>query len=245
MVGGPAATDAVARARRLPNLRVGLHVVLVDGDPVTEPAAIPALVDGNGRLSNELLRCSLRTSLRASVRRQIAKEITAQFEAYRATGLPLDHVNAHRHFQLHPSVAALIVDIGRGYGMRALRIPVEPWRVVAGIDARTRRQAGRILAPWAAWLRRRIRRAGLLAADAVFGLAWSGAMTPTRLAALLARLPPGLIEIYTHPAVTSAFPGAAPGYRYEEEFAALCAPECIVAVRRCRHALGGYADAAA
>ena len=31
MVGAPAAADAVERARRLPKLRVGLHVVLVDG----------------------------------------------------------------------------------------------------------------------------------------------------------------------------------------------------------------------
>ena len=38
MVGGPAAADAVARARRLPNLRVGLHLVLVDGDPMLDRA---------------------------------------------------------------------------------------------------------------------------------------------------------------------------------------------------------------
>lgn len=31
MVGASAAADAVARARRLPRLRVGLHVVLADG----------------------------------------------------------------------------------------------------------------------------------------------------------------------------------------------------------------------
>jgi hypothetical protein len=76
-------------------------------------------------------------------------------------------------------------------------------------------------------------------------LAWSGAMTPTRLAALLGRLPTGLVEIYLHPAVTDAFAGAAPGYRYEEEFAALCDSDCIAAVRRSGYALGGYADAAA
>jgi predicted glycoside hydrolase/deacetylase ChbG (UPF0249 family) len=34
MVGGAAADDAVERARRLPTLRVGLHVVLVQGRPV-------------------------------------------------------------------------------------------------------------------------------------------------------------------------------------------------------------------
>ncbi len=242
MVGAPAAADAVARARALPKLRVGLHIVLVDGDPVTDRAQIPALLDGSGRFRNDLARYGAQIALAASVRRQIAKEITAQFEAYQATGLPLDHVNAHRHFHLHPAVAASLMAAGARYGMRALRIPVEPWRIVAEVDPHTGRRAGRIVAPWANWLRRRVRRAGLTTADAVFGLAWSGAMTRTRLAALLCRLPAGIVEIYLHPAVTNAFAGAAPGYRYAEEFAALCDSDCIAAVRRSGYALGGYAD---
>jgi hopanoid biosynthesis associated protein HpnK len=240
MVGGPAAADAIERARALPNLRVGLHVVLVEGHPVTDPAHLPAMVDRDGRLRNDLARLSARSVVDASLRRQIAREIAAQFEAYRATRLPLDHVNAHRHFHLNPIVAASILRIGREYDMRALRVPVEPWRIVAEIDPQTSRRAGRMVAPWAAWLRRHVRRAGLTTADAVFGLAWSGAMTKPRLAALLDRLPPGLVEIYLHPAVTNAFAGAAPGYRYAEEFAALCDPDCVAAARRSGYAVGGY-----
>ncbi len=243
MVGAPAAADAVERARALPNLRVGLHIVLVDGDPVSDPAQIPALIDGSGRFRNDLARYGAQIALDGSVRRQVAKEVTAQFEAYRATGLPLDHVNAHRHFHLHPAVAASIMTVGQRYGMRALRIPVEPWRIVAEIDPQTGRQVGRIVAPWASWLRRRVKRAGLKTADAVFGFAWSGAMTRIRLAALLGGLPSGFVEIYLHPALTDAFAGAAPGYRYAEEFAALCDPDCIAAVRRSGYTLGGYSDA--
>jgi len=242
MVGAPAAADAVERARRLPNLRVGLHVVLVDGDPVTDRARIPGLVDRGGRLRNDLLRYAAGISVAPALRRQAEREIAAQFEAYRATGLPLDHVNTHRHFHLHPTIAAQIMSIGRRYGMRALRVPVEPWPVVAAIDPRARRNLGLIAAPWAARLRRRARGAGLTTADAVFGLAWSGAMTATRLAALLRRLPAGIIEIYLHPAQTNAFSGAAHGYRYAEEFAALCDADCIAAARKSGYTLGGYAD---
>jgi chitin disaccharide deacetylase len=245
MVGAPAAADAVARARRLPNLRVGLHVVLVDGEPLTERTRIPDLIGRTGRLRNDLARYGAAIAARPSLRRQVAMEIAAQFEAYRATGLPLDHVDAHRHFHLHPAVAASIMSIGRRYGMRALRVPAEPWRIVADIDPRTQRRLGRLAAPWVSWLRARARRAGLLTADAVFGLAWSGAMTATRLAALAGRLPAGLVEIYLHPAVTDGFPGAAPGYRYADEFAALCDAACLAAVRRSGYALGGYADARA
>jgi hopanoid biosynthesis associated protein HpnK len=245
MIGAPEAPDAIARAQALPNLRVGLHVVLVDGEPVADRAQIPGLLDGSGRLRNDLASYGARIAFDASLRRQLETEIGAQFEAYRATGLPLSHVDGHRHFQLHPAVAALIIRVGRRYGMRALRVPVEPWRVVAQIDPQTQRMSGRIVAPLAAWLRRRVRRAGLTTADAVFGLAWSGAMTKSRLAALLGRLPPGLVEIYTHPATANVFDGAAKGYRYEEEFSALCDADCIDAARRSGYALGGYSDAVA
>jgi chitin disaccharide deacetylase len=242
MVGAPAAADAVERARALPGLRVGLHVVLVNDDPMLPKEQIPALVDGAGRLRNDLLGYSIHSVVAPPVRRQIDAEITAQFEAYRATGLLLDHVNTHRHFHLNPVVAAAIVKIGRRYGMRGLRVPVEPWRTVADIDPQTSRLAARVVAPWAAWLNGQIRRAGLITADAVFGLAWSGAMTKSRVTALLGRLPPGFVEIYFHPATTSAFAGAAPRYRYAEELAALCDAECVAALRRSGYALGGYAS---
>ncbi len=242
MVGAPAAADAVARARALPRLRVGLHVVLLDGEPVSDPAAIPGLVDRSGRFRGDLARYGAQIAFDSSVKRQVGAEVAAQFAAYRATGLPLDHVDGHRHFQLHPTVAAAIMAIGQQYGMRALRVPVEPWRIIADIEPRTQRRIGRVVAPWAALLRRHVRRAGLATADAVFGLAWSGAMTKERVAALLRRLPAGVVEIYLHPAVTSAFAGAAPGYRYAEEFAALCDPDCIAAVQESGYALGGYAD---
>lgn len=243
MVAAPAAADAVERAKRLPNLRVGLHLALVDSEPATDRAQIPGLLDAGGRLRNDLARYGTLLSIDPARRRQIAKEIVSQFEAYQATGLPLEHVDGHRHFHLHPAVAALVLAIGPRYGMRALRIPVEPWRIIAAIEPQTRRVIGRIAAPWASWLRHRAHRAGLVTADAVFGLAWSGAMTAARLGALLAHLPAGIVEIYLHPAESDRFPGAAPGYRYAEEFAALCDPDCIAAARGSGHALGGYGDA--
>lgn len=245
MVGAPAAADAVARARTMPDLRVGLHVVLVDGDPVADRAQIAGLLDGGGKFRNDLGRYGAQIAVSPALRRQIEIEIIAQFEAYRATGLPLDHVDGHRHFQLHPAVGAAIMRVGKRYGMGALRVPVEPWRVVADIDPDTPRMVGRLAAPFAARLRRRVRAAGLTTADAVFGLAWSGAMTKARIAALLERLPAGLVEIYLHPATTDAFAGAAPGYRYTEEFAALCNSDCIAAARRSGYPRGGYADAKA
>ena len=248
MVGAPAAEDAVARARRLPRLRVGLHLVLVEGRPLLPPQRLPDLVDASGQFRSDMVRLGFDIFARPAVRRQVAAEIEAQFEAYRATGLALDHVNAHKHFHLHPTIAALVIAIGARYGLRGLRVPIEPAGVLAGIEPSAARRwpvdaaATWAAATWAALLGRRTRRAGLRVPDAVFGLAWSGAMTQPRLCGLLHHLPDGCTEIYMHPATSDRFEGHAPGYRYADELAALTAPDAIAAARRPGVVLGGYGD---
>ena len=242
MVAEPVAADAVARARRMPGLRVGLHLTLVEGRPILPPGEVPDLVTSGGRFRTDMARLGLDMFLRPRVRNQLAAEIAAQFEAFAATGLPLDHVNAHKHFHLHPTIAREVIRIGRRYRMRSLRVPVEPVAVLARIEPRAMRAAALVTAPWAMLLKRYARRAGLETPDAVFGLAWSGAMTTERIAALVCNLPDGLTEIYAHPATGEAFEGRAPGYRYVEELAALTSPLVREAVRASGARLGGYAD---
>ena len=69
-------------------------------------------------------------------------------------------------------------------------------------------------------------------------------MTTERIEGLISRLPAGVTEIYTHPATDGDYSGAASGYRYAEELAALVAPRVREAVDRGGVTLGGYADAA-
>ena len=241
MVGAPKAGDAVARAKRLPTLRVGLHLVLVEGRPVLPKSDVSELVDGTGAFRAGMAAAGAAMFFRPKARRQLAAEIAAQFEAFHATGLPLDHCNAHKHFHLHPTIGRLIVEIGRRYGLKAIRIPLEPRGVLAKAEPGARLASDWLTAPWARRLGRRLRAAGIVVPDAVFGLRWSGAMTKDRLLGLLRNLPEGLSEIYLHPA-TGGYPGSAPGYRYREELAALVAPETVAAARDLSLRLGGFAD---
>ena len=241
MVAAPFAADAVARAKAMPSLRVGLHLVLVEGRPILPPAAVPDLVDKGGHFRTDMARAGAAMFFRPVVRRQLAEEIAAQFEAFRATGLALDHVNAHKHFHLHPTIAALMLAIGRDFGARAMRVPLEPRAVLARIEPVPRAPVAALTAPFARALRRRARRAGVATPDQVFGLSWSGRMTAPRLKGLVENLPPGLSEIYLHPA-TAAYSGSAPGYAYAEECAALLDPAVIAATKGRDIRLGGFCD---
>jgi len=242
MVAGAAADDAVARARALPALRVGLHLVLVDGRPTRPPELIPDLVDADGLLRKDMARLGFDIAFSQKVRRQLADEITAQFTAYRAYGLPLDHVNGHKHFHLHPIVAREVIRIGVQFGVTAIRVPHEPAAIINAIEPHAAGPTAHMLRTWTHVLAGQADAAGMTFPDAVFGLAWSGQMTAARLAGLLAHLPPGVVEIYTHPATADRFAGHATGYRYRDEFAALTDAACIAAAQACGYALGGYSD---
>jgi hopanoid biosynthesis associated protein HpnK len=231
MVSAPAAADAVARARRLPTLRVGLHLVLADGPAMLPAADIPDLVDTSGRFGSAMARDGVRFFFLPHVRRQLAAEIRAQFAAFAATGLPLDHVNTHKHFHLHPTILSLILSIGREYGLRAMRLPREPG-------------APLLLRPWLALLRRRLERAGIAHNDYVLGIARSGAMDEAALLAALQALPAGVGEIYLHPATESgaAIAPSMDGYRHADELAALLSPRVRAALEQAAPRRGGFGD---
>lgn len=231
MVGAPAAADAVARARNLPGLRVGLHLVLADGAATLPRHHIPDLVDAGGRFGDRMARDGIRFFFLRWVRRQLAAEIRAQFQAFADTGLALDHVNAHKHFHLHPTVLSLILSIGREYGLHSVRLPHEP-----GMTP--------LLLPWLWLMRRRLEGAGITCNDHVFGIAHSGAMDETVLLEAIDRLPDGITEIYCHPATQSgAVIGASmPGYRHADELAALLSPRVRERIEALGIARGGFTD---
>lgn len=239
MVGAPAAADAVRRARALPGLAVGLHLVLADGPSVLPPERIPALVDASGRFGDHMARQGVRFFAIPAVRRQLEAEIRAQFEAFAGTGLPLDHVNAHKHFHLHPTLLEMLLRVGREFGLTAVRLPREPaW--VARRAGPLKGAASRLLAPWLALMKRRLRAAGMAYNDQVFGVTDSGAMDEAALLRVLARLPDGVSEIYLHPATHGALTPAMSQYRHREELEALLSPRVRAALAACGSGTGGF-----
>jgi len=128
MVAAPEVNDAVARARGIPTLNVGLHLVLSNGRSCLPASDIPDLVNADGQFSNNLVISGIKMFFMAKMKQQLKDEIRAQFEAFKATGLRLDHVNTHNHMHLHPTVFDAIIEVGKDYGMEepGLNIGLSP-----------------------------------------------------------------------------------------------------------------------
>ncbi len=220
MVTGGAVDDAVQRAWRLPGLRVGLHLVVIEG---------ASAVTGQW-FGFDQFRLGLRHAWR---RRALEAEVRAQFAAFAATGLPLSHADAHKHMHMHPMVGATLVRVGHEFGLRRVRVPAEPPGIMATLGAAPT-LGSRAMYAGTRLLRRQVEAAGMIAPDAVFGLAWSGHMTKRRLLALLPALPAGDVEIYFHPAThaDATLARLMPGYEHAAELAALVSPAVRALTRK-------------
>jgi len=229
MVTAPAATDAVARARRHPSLGVGLHLVFVDGIPSSPPDLIPDLVGSDGRFGTDPTRLGINLFFRSGLVRQFEIEMRSQLDRFVATGLPLDHVDGHQHFHQHPTIVGLLRRLAPEYGIPAVRLPHEPlwpsWR--ARRPDLLRRLVWWLLAvPRFTLMKHRLNSAGIVCNDHLFGLYDSGQMTSATIDGFFDCLPDGVSELYCHPAIRrwSGIDNLPENYRCIEEFQAVAEP---------------------
>jgi hopanoid biosynthesis associated protein HpnK len=235
MVNEPSCAEAVALARENPGLGVGLHVSLVCGKSALPPKEIPRLVDDAGNFSGSAPGAGLRFFFDRGVRGQLRAEIAAQFDRFRATGLPLDHVNGHLNLHLHPTILNLLLERSRAWGVRGMRLTCDPiglnFRLAKG-EVFYRLSHGVIFRALSGWARGRLRKNGLAHTGRVFGLLQNGRVDEEFVRALLEELPGGDSELYSHPSLDE----------FKHEFEALVSPAIVAQVRRLGIELIRYQD---
>jgi hopanoid biosynthesis associated protein HpnK len=202
MVNGEAAAEAAAIAKTLPELSVGLHLVLVSGRASLAPLDIPHLADERGDFPQDGLAAGLRYFFDPRARRELRLEIRAQFESFLATGLPLTHVDGHLNMHMHPAVFPILITLMQEFGVRGVRIPRDDLKLALAYNRRS--AAGKALTNtvfrWlAARQRHRLARGDFLAVERTYGLLQSGHMSSEYMLLILERSPYRTIEVYAHP----------------------------------------------
>jgi len=122
MVNEPTSNEAIALARENPKLGIGLHLTLLCGKSALPPEKIPGLVNARGEFGNRPVDVGMSYFFKHDLREQLRAEIHAQFARFRATGLPLDHVNGHLHLHLHPTIFHILMEDAATLGIRHLRL---------------------------------------------------------------------------------------------------------------------------
>lgn len=204
MVNEPAFADAVSLAKKHPKLGVGLHLTLSHGHSALPREKIPGLVNAAGEFSRRAEATGLRYFMRRELRHELRSEIEAQFEKFRATGLPLDHVNGHLHFHLHPTIFRIIMELAEKFGVRRMRLTRDPFWMDAPLARSNRlyRSTHAVIYFWlSGYARPVLRRRKIRHTQRVFGLLQNARVNEDYILKLLRILPAGDSELYSHPSL--------------------------------------------
>jgi len=202
MVNEPAFEEAVSMAKEDPRLAVGLHLTLLCGHSTLGYTSIPDLVNMRQEFGGNPLQVALRYWWIRRLRPQLEAELAAQFEKFRATGLPLDHVNGHLHFHLHPVVLSILIRNASAWGITRMRLTCDRfWLNACLARGRWLYRVSHSVIFHLAWPAAHSALAGahIRFVPTVFGLLQDSRVDEDYVLKLIPRLPAGDSELYSHP----------------------------------------------
>lgn len=230
MPGAAAFGEAVKIARRDPGLQVGLHLTLVQGRAVLPPGDIPGLVDKDGNFSNNPVAAGFRYFMDRGLYCQLKREIEAQIVKVLDAGIPLTHIDGHLNIHLHPTVFRILVELMPRYGITTFRLARE--RLAENLCFDRERRFGKTVETYIFRrltdnARPELDRLGIGYAAEVKGLLNSGRMTEEYILNIIDGMQDGLTEFYFHPGILpdAEISRRMPGYRHQEELAAITSPK--------------------
>lgn len=206
MAGAPAFAHAVALAADYPQLGIGVHLTLVGGGlPVTEPADIPSLVDGEGRLCASYPAFLKKYCLAGIRLNDVHRELTAQVQQIVSTGIKITHLDSHQHLHVVPGILDVVLSIAKEFNIQAMRIPAEPLLFLGGFKPGAGRVIGRCgLSTLASLARYKVQKAGVATPDHFYGMIAGGSMEQRLLLNIVDSLSEGITEVMIHPGLDEA-----------------------------------------
>ncbi|MBZ5578557.1 MAG: ChbG/HpnK family deacetylase [Acidobacteriia bacterium] len=190
MATGTAFDDAVRRAREVPTLDVGCHLVLVGGASLITGKPLPATVRG--------LMAAV-----ASRQIRVYEELRAQVERIVKAGLRPTHLDTHKHTHLAPPVLEAVARLGEEFDIRWVRRPFDfPLEAAArGGVPLLKRLTSRALQVVRRRFHRVLERHRCRTTDHFAGFQITGRFRTRELVALLSAIPDGSTELMCHPGV--------------------------------------------
>jgi predicted glycoside hydrolase/deacetylase ChbG (UPF0249 family) len=242
---GSSFETAVELCRRCPDLDVGVHLTLVGERPLTDPAALGALVTEDKRFPESHPDLVARALTLRLDRRAVRRELEAQIDRVERAGIRPSHLDGHQHVHLLPGIWPTVVELALERHIGWVRVP--SFHPVATHGSRPM-QVGLRLGLNVLQKRRRAGLGALRSADVTPALGESGHLTFERISRGLERVPAGSVaELVTHPGVTTASLEARYdwGYDWTGETAALTDPRLRRAVADAGFELSGFRHLAA
>ncbi len=213
MANGAAFEEAAGLAQSRPRLGVGCHVVLVDGAPLLDKTQVYSLLDpgrsssGHPRFREGISRFGAQALLGRLAEDEIEAEATAQIRKLQAAGIPVTHLDSHKHTHLFPHVLRPLLRAAASCGVKAIRNPFERIQgsQLAASPSLWRRwiEVG-VLRSLARQFREAVQQSGISTPDGTLAIVATGSLNERLLRLMVANLPEGTWELVCHPGYNDA-----------------------------------------
>jgi hopanoid biosynthesis associated protein HpnK len=204
MANGPAFIEAVELAKRNPQLGIGCHVVLIDGEPVLDAEKLPSLTESR-RFRNRLKSFAGRALTGRIADPEIFAEAAAQIRKLQASGIRVSHVDTHKHTHVLPRILRPLLRAARECGVRAVRNPFGPRfpmrssQLMRRPNLWTRYAQLRILGGFARRFHSTVAHEGFITTDGTLGIEVTGTLDEMLFHAIAESIPEGTWEFVCHP----------------------------------------------
>jgi hopanoid biosynthesis associated protein HpnK len=204
MANGPAFCEVKELAKQFPNLSIGCHVVLIDGEPVLPPAKVPSLTQ-SGRFRDDLKAFAARALTGQLDATEIACEVTAQIRRVQGGGICVSHLDTHKHTHIFPKVLRPLLLAATECGVRAVRnpfgprLPLQLSELLKRPNLWTRWAEMRVLGTLAGKFQTAVQREGFVTPDGTLGIEVTGTLDETLFTAIATNVPEGIWEFVCHP----------------------------------------------
>jgi len=232
MANGVAFEHAIRLCRSIPSLDLGIHLTLVEEEPLLSAAAIPSLVDTGGRLHRHATTF-MRKYVAGKIHLQdVRSELEAQIQKVLSQGFEVSHLDSHQHLHLLPQILRITIALAKKYNIPAIRIPREHLRPYM------LRRAGGISRLCQLFVLNAFcqlgRKMPARRTDHFVGFFFGGNLHKENLHTLIQSLPiSGTCELMCHPGMEDPTTRYSHwGYHWSEELSALTDPEIAKVVRR-------------
>jgi hopanoid biosynthesis associated protein HpnK len=209
MANGAAFDEAVQLSSTVPNLGVGCHVVLTDGDPVLNPQQLPSLTSSS-HFRDGMMRFAARAIAGNMRPDEVSAEATAQIRKIQAAGITVSHFDTHKHTHLFPAILRPLLRAAASCGVRAVRNPFGPRlplrsnQLLSRPNLWTRYAEVRILQTFAGKFREAVDREGFSTPDGTLGIVVTGVLDESLFHAIARSIPEGTWEFVCHPGYNDA-----------------------------------------
>ena len=205
MANSSAFDEAVALAKSHPQLRVGCHIVLIDGEPLSSGLKTLTATSGTPRFKSGLKEFALAAIRKQLSQEEIQREAEAQIRKIQTAGIAVSHIDTHKHTHMFPHVLHPVLKAAKACGIRAVRNPFEPASTL--LRALVRRTPSlwiralqvNLLRRYSAEFHLAVREEGMITTQGTVGIIVTGTLDQTLLAGTLQALPEGDWELVCHP----------------------------------------------